>query len=116
MKQEKNKNTKNKISLFAPGFIIPMLYSTVTACIMGLAAYIMKNPRVADAEWAILAMKAATISLLLSPSALIVCARLGMKHREKYPLASAFYSDVPLFLSVIVIGCQLLYLYSLTIK
>ena len=41
-------NKSKKINYFAPGFIIPMVYSTVSGIILILAYLLAKNPQMFD--------------------------------------------------------------------
>ncbi len=107
-------NNTNKISYLKPGFIIPVVYSTITAVIMGLVYLVSNNPAIFSEEISAMLMQAGYISLLLSPSALIVCGSMSMKHRNRFPLESFFYSDMPVAMSFLVMGFQLLYLAAIS--
>ena len=107
-------NKTKKISYVKPGFIIPVVYSTITAVIMGLVYLVSNNPRMFSEEISTFIMNAGYVSLLLSPSALIVCGSLSLKHRNKFPLESFFYSDMPVALSFLVMGFQLFYLAAIS--
>ena len=111
MKTTSKKNDKNKINFLKPGFIIPMVYCTVSALIMA-GYYLVNKGYIADTEFARTLAQAGTISILLSPSALMICGRLSMKHREKYPFRPFFYTELPVYLSFLILGLQVFYLVS----
>ena len=107
-----SKNTKkdNKISYLRPGFIIPIVYSTLSGIVMALVYLVTNNPQMFSESLKALILQAGTISVVLSPSALIVCGGLSLKHRNKFPLESFLYAEFPLALSFLVLGFQVLYL------
>ena len=112
-KMSKN-NKNNKISYIRPGFLIPMVYCTISGIIMLLAYLVTNNPQMFSESVSQLIMTASTVSIVLSPSALIVCGALSLKHRNKFPLESIFYSDLPVALSFLVLGLQVMYLVMAT--
>ena len=114
MKQAKNAKAKNKKSYIRPGYIIPMVYSIFTLILMVVAVYLTKNSTAVDRTMYKNIMQAAAVSVTFSPPALITCGSMAMRHRNKFPLESFLYSDAPLVLSFGVMGCQVLYLVSLT--
>ena len=107
-------NKSKKINYLKPGFIIPMVYCTISAIIMGLVYLATNNPQMFTTDITNIIMTAGSISLVLSPSALIVCGGLSLKHRNKFPLESAFYSELPVVLSFLVLGLQVVYLVLMT--
>ena len=108
-----NKTKKN--SYFKPGFIIPVVYSTISGIIIALVYLVTNNPQMFSESLSLLILQAGTVSVTLSPSALILCGALALRHRNKFPLESFLYSDLPLALSFSVLGIQVLYLAMLTL-
>lgn len=108
-------NKSKKINFFAPGFIIPMLYSTISGIILILAYLLAKNPQMFSQEFSGIIVTASTISMVFSPPALVICGPLAIKHRNKYPLESAFYSELPMVLSFLIAGYQIFNLYLMTL-
>ena len=107
-------NKTKKINYLKLGFIIPVVYSTISGIIMALVYLVTNNPQMFSESLSLLILQAGTVSVTLSPSALIVCGSLAMKHRNKFPLEPFLYSDFPLALSFLVLGFQVLYLAMLT--
>ncbi len=107
-------NKTKKLNYLKAGFIIPMVYSTISGVIMALVYLVTNNPQIFGTAISALILQAGTISVVLSPSALIVCGSLARKHRNRFPLETFFYSELPLVLSFLVLGFQVLYLVMLT--
>lgn len=107
MKKTKGKPQK---SYLRPGFIIPMVYSVFTAILMGLVYLVTEKNMVADVELAKMILQAGMVSVTFSPPALILCGPMAYRHKNTFPLESVFYSELPFFLTVLVLGFQVLYL------
>lgn len=110
MNKVKKTNGKNKISYLKPGFIIPMVYSVFTAILMGLVYAVSEKKLITDPAMVQMIMQAGMISITFSPPALVLCGPMAYRHKNKYPLESVFYSELPFFLTILVLGFQVLYL------
>lgn len=112
------KNTaknNNKISYTKVGFLVPTVYCCFTALLMATVYAVGNSIIVLSQPLTQLVMKAGLISLFVAPSALIVCGSLSMRHRNKYPAAPFFYNQLPLVLSFLVLGLQVVYMATLTL-
>ena len=103
--KEKEKDNYSKAT-----FIVPVVYSVITAILMLAAIIIAVSGNVASISIARTIIQMSALSLSLSPSALIVCVFMGTKHRTRYPDGSTFYRQFPLAISFLVVGLQVLYM------
>ena len=115
MKKTATNKNNSKIIYTKAGFIVPMVYCCFTIALMALVYANVNSIIVLNENMTRLVMKAGMISLVVAPSALIVCGSLSMRHRNRYPTAPFYYSQLPLLLSFIVMGLQVLYLLTLTV-
>lgn len=114
MKQTKKAKSqlkeKEKDNYLKSTFIVPVVYSVITAVLMIVTIIIAVSSNVANISIARTIIQMSALSLSLSPSALILCVFMGTKHRTKHPDGSTFYRQFPLAISFLVIGLQVLYM------
>ena len=111
------KPVKEKDNYFKLTFLIPVVYSVITAILMSVAVARATSVTL-DSSNLELAKKLvlwATYSLAVSPSALMITVYLSIRHQKKHPDGSRFYRVRPMALSLIVIGLQVLYMFSLAL-
>ena len=113
----KSGKNKAKDNYFKLTFLIPVLYSAITAVLMVIAVYLATDVNLArdKIELAKTMVTFATYSLALSPSALMICVYISRKHLKKYPDGSSIYKMRPMVLSLLVMGLQVLYMASLAL-
>ncbi len=114
MKQTKELK-KEKDNYLKFGFLFPVIISVIDAIIVGaaLSVYMADPANIVNIPVAKLVAQAATILLTVSPAMLIATVAISSRHSKNHPKGSGFYIKAPMLASIVVWGCQTLYLVSL---
>ncbi len=108
--QKAKKELKEKDNYLKSTFIVPVLYSILTAILMLMTIGIAVSSNIDNISVVRTIIQMSALSLFLSPSALIICVFMGTKHRRRYQESSNFYKQFPLAISFLVIGFQVIYM------
>ena len=113
----KANTAKPKDNYFKITFLLPVVYSFLTAILMIVAVLISRATRMPEdkIETALTIVRLATYSLALSPSALMIAVYFSRRHIMKNPDGSSFYKMRPMVFSLTVMGLQVLYMLSLAL-